>query len=57
MWEYHVFTCWDQLAASKVKEEAFVAVEEIGLATPFFNRLYLFSDYGVGRGWSTIQGL
>ena len=27
-WEYHVFSCWDRLAASVVKEEAFVAVEE-----------------------------
>ena len=27
-WEYHVFSCWDRLAASEVKEEAFVAVEE-----------------------------
>ena len=27
-WEYHVFSSWDRLATSEVKEEVFVAVEE-----------------------------
>ena len=51
MWEYHVFSCWDQLAASEVKEEAFVAVEESSGSWSSDAIFYLFSDYGVGRGW------